>query len=158
MPGNFGAFKAVAVGAGAARLSAELADGYRNSAGGDGGDSGGGMGLGEAVRLAARVLSRERERQRKSKDTRAVAAAGVGGAEGKTEGGKGDADGEQDREDFGDIGMEIATIAVGDRRGPGGAEGVAAASSYIYSDADVERVLKSIRGGEIIARRPNHRT
>ncbi|CAN0316271.1 unnamed protein product, partial [Ectocarpus fasciculatus] len=78
--GTFGAFKAVAVGAGASRLSAELASGYEEllaatnggseAAGGGSTIGSGSMGLGEAVRLSARVLSRERARERKSRDIR----------------------------------------------------------------------------------------
>ncbi|CAM9590750.1 unnamed protein product [Scytosiphon promiscuus] len=116
--GNFGAFKAVAVGAGASRLSAELASGYEEAAKRAEDDGGKSLELGDAVRLAARVLNRERARERKSRD-------------------------------FGDIGMEIATIAV--EAGSGGGEGqdgrgltAAAASSYIYSDAEVEKLLESL--------------
>lgn len=82
-PGNFGAFKAIAVGAGASRLSAELASGYREA-------GGGGMGLAEAVRLAARVLDRERRRIQKRETKSRKATNGQ----------------------FGGIGMEIATVAV----------------------------------------------
>lgn len=85
-PGNFGAFKAVAVGSGASRLSAELASGYREA-------GGGGMGLAEAVRLAARVLEGERKREQAALDRDA------GGGSGSK---------------FRGIGMEIATVAVED--------------------------------------------
>lgn len=57
MAGNFGAFKAVAVGAGARRISARLASGYRDK-----------MGLAEAVRLAASVLDGERKRELRAQD------------------------------------------------------------------------------------------
>ncbi|CAN0337630.1 unnamed protein product, partial [Ectocarpus sp. 13 AM-2016] len=101
--GNFGAFKAVAVGAGASRLSAELASGYEEllaatnggpKAAGGGSTSSGSIGLGEAVRLSARVLSRERARERKSRDVRTAAGEGEGEGE------------RRERQDFGDIGME----------------------------------------------------
>ncbi|CAM9234168.1 unnamed protein product, partial [Ectocarpus sp. 12 AP-2014] len=147
--GNFGAFKAVAVGAGASRLSAELASGYEEllaatnggpkAAGGgstsSGSTSSGSIGLGEAVRLSARVLSRERARERKSRDIRTAAGEGEGEREGR------------ERQDFGDIGMEIATIAVEG----GGGKGVAAAAAslYIYSDEEVERVLESIEEEDV---------
>ncbi|CAM9583438.1 unnamed protein product, partial [Hapterophycus canaliculatus] len=78
--GNFGAFKAVAVGAGASRLSAELASGYEEAAtravqiGG-----GKNLELNDAVRLAARVLSRERARERKSRGLRPRPTATTGG-------------------------------------------------------------------------------
>lgn len=127
----------MAVGAGASRLSAELAAGYREAVGSGGG--GNGMGLADAVRLAARVLSRERARERKSRNTRTRAAL----AEGKG----GEVNGrerEREREEFGDIGMEIATIAV-EKDGDGRA---AATSAYIYNDADVERVLESLEDEE----------
>eukprot|EP00904_Undaria_pinnatifida_P007643 jgi/Undpi1/4008/HiC_scaffold_16.g07376.m1 len=83
--GNFGAFKAIAVGAGASRLSAELASGYREA-------GGGGMGLSEGVRLAARVLDGERRRIQKRETKTRHANVGI--------------------REFGSIGMEIATIAV----------------------------------------------
>lgn len=57
LTGNFGAFKAVAVGAGARRLSAQLASDYRER-----------MGLAEAVRLAASVLDGERKRELRVQD------------------------------------------------------------------------------------------
>eukprot|EP00752_Nemacystus_decipiens_P014324 g12743.t1 len=132
--GNFGAFKAVAVGAGASRLSAELAEGYKAAAEGS---TDGSMGLGEAVRLAARVLSRERARERSSRDLRTTAALAE---EAKGEGKRRDSEREREREELGDIGMEIATIAV-EKDDDGRA---AAASAYIYDDADVERVLESL--------------
>lgn len=102
---------------------------------GSGGGGGSSMGLGEAVRLAARVLGRERARERKSREVRTRAAAlGEEEAGGERKGR------EPGREEFGDIGMEIATIAV-EKDGAGGA---VAASAYIYNDADVERVLESL--------------
>lgn len=73
--GNFGAFKAVAIGAGAARLSSELASAYQEAARAASGhadpvdpDATGmsSMGLEDAVRLAARVLHKERVRERES--------------------------------------------------------------------------------------------
>ncbi|CAB1118512.1 unnamed protein product [Ectocarpus sp. CCAP 1310/34] len=144
--GNFGAFKAVAVGAGASRLSAELASGYEEllaatnggpEAAVGGSTSSGSMGLGEAVRLSARVLSRERARERKSRDI--WTAAGEREGEGAGE--------PRERQDFGDIGMEIATIAVEGSGGKGVA--AAAASLYIYSDEEVERVLESIEEEDV---------
>ncbi|CAM9267533.1 unnamed protein product [Ectocarpus sp. 6 AP-2014] len=142
--GNFGAFKAVAVGAGASRLSAELASGYEEllaatngeaEAAGGGSTSSGSIGLGEAIRLSARVLSRERARERKSRDIRTAAGEGEGEGE------------RRERQDFGDFGMEIATIAV--ERGGGKGVAAAAASLYIYSDEEVERVLDSIEEEDV---------
>ncbi|CAM9373127.1 unnamed protein product [Pylaiella littoralis] len=154
--GNFGAFKAVAVGAGASRLSAEVAAGYREAVGGkavDGGGGGGGssssgsMGLAEAVRLAAGVLNRERAKERKSRDIRTHAKAGKEEEE-EEEGESKAKDGRDQRNDFGDVGMEIATIAVERDGGGGGGTGRgASASAYIYSDAEVERVLETLGDG-----------
>lgn len=134
----------MAVGAGASRLSAVLASGYEEllaatnggpEAAGGGSTSTGSIGLGEAVRLSARVLSRERARERKSRDIRTTA-------------GEGEGDGERrERQDFGDIGMEIATIAVEGGGGKGGA--AAAASLYIYSDEEVERLLESLEEEDV---------
>lgn len=115
--GNFGAFKAVAVGAGASRLSAELASGYREG-------GGAGMGLAEAVRLAARVLEGERRREINAQDRSAA-----GGSK------------------FRGIGMEIATIAVArEEEEEAGAGAGAGVSAYLYDDAEVEKVLSTLDG------------
>lgn len=74
------------------------------------------MGLAEAVRLAASVLDGERERELRAQDK---------GTEGSNE--------------FRGIGIEVATVAV-----ENGKEG-AACSVYLYDDADVERLLESLR-------------
>lgn len=86
--GNFAAFKVVAIGASAAKLSDELVSAYEEAAepgskgASDKGTGGDGLRLDDAVRLAARVLDGERRRQldtlEKASAVSAGGASGVG--------------------------------------------------------------------------------
>lgn len=80
------------------------------------------------MRLAVKVLDAERRREEKNQD-RSANSKGSGGS-------------------FRGIGMEIATIAVGQVDEDGGDM---AASAYAYNDADVARVLEALDGGEGVA-------
>lgn len=81
--GNFGAFKAVAIGAGAARLSSDLATAYHDATATENANTGMTMGLKEAVRLAARVLDKERKRELAAQD-RSTAGGGNRGSRGRS--------------------------------------------------------------------------